>query len=226
VGPVGGKRRPSVGKVEEWYVESRHLQGYSPCLCRLRTDGLALVSKYWTYWSCAGVIGSVSLVAGCQQKLVFSPLPQWLLWERRWVRTWDRTTVELWIVSGALLSGGSGFVQICWWLRERLLCINHIRCVWSGTIRGLSVGCVWCVGRVFPCRVYINSNRRDSQIWVSLVCGSHHVDNLTDLMSLFVIDVCWIIHLNVCNSCLSRVGCTLLRNDLNRAKTWKIRTHS
>jgi hypothetical protein len=45
---------------------------------------------------------------------------------------------------------------------------------------------VWRVGRVFPCRVYIDLNRRDSRIWVSLVCGSHHVDNLT---SLIVIDV-------------------------------------
>jgi hypothetical protein len=27
----------------------------------------------------------------------------------------------------------------------------------------------------FPCSVYIDSNRRDSQIWVPLVCGSHHV---------------------------------------------------
>jgi hypothetical protein len=26
------------------------------------------------------------------------------------------------------------------------------------------VKCTWHVGRVFPCRVYINSNRRDSQI--------------------------------------------------------------
>jgi hypothetical protein len=32
--------------VEEWYVESQHLQGCSPCLCRLRTDGLAVTSKY------------------------------------------------------------------------------------------------------------------------------------------------------------------------------------
>jgi hypothetical protein len=28
------------------YVESRHLQGCSPHLCRLSTDGLAPVSKY------------------------------------------------------------------------------------------------------------------------------------------------------------------------------------
>jgi hypothetical protein len=38
--PLGGKWRPLVGKVREWYVESWHLQGRSPRLCRLRTDGL------------------------------------------------------------------------------------------------------------------------------------------------------------------------------------------
>jgi hypothetical protein len=50
--------------------------------------------------------------------------------------------------------------------------------VWSGTLRGSSVKSVWRVDWVFPCKVYIDSNHRDSQIWVPLVCGSHHVDNL------------------------------------------------
>jgi hypothetical protein len=44
--PLGGKWRPSVGKVGECDVESRHHQGCSPYLCRLRTDGLAPTSKY------------------------------------------------------------------------------------------------------------------------------------------------------------------------------------
>jgi hypothetical protein len=77
---------------------------------------------------------------------------------------------------------------------------------------------MWRVGRVFPCRVYIDSNHRDSRICVLLVCGSHHVDNLIDLMSLFVIHGCCLLHLNICNSCLSRVGCTLLQNDLIELK--------
>jgi hypothetical protein len=38
------------------------------------------------------------------------------------------------------------------------------RDVWSRTIRELSVESVWHVDRVFPCRVYINSNHRDSWI--------------------------------------------------------------
>jgi hypothetical protein len=36
--------------------------------------------------------------------------------------------------------------------------------VWSETTCKLSVESVWCIDRVFPCRVYIDSNRRDSQI--------------------------------------------------------------
>jgi hypothetical protein len=35
-----------VGKVNEWYVVSRNLQGYNPRLCQLKTDGLGPVSKY------------------------------------------------------------------------------------------------------------------------------------------------------------------------------------
>jgi hypothetical protein len=36
--------------------------------------------------------------------------------------------------------------------------------VWSETIRESSVESMWRVDRVFPCRVYIDSNGRDSQI--------------------------------------------------------------
>jgi hypothetical protein len=36
--------------------------------------------------------------------------------------------------------------------------------VWSATIRESSVESVWHVDRVFPCRVYIDSNHRDSRI--------------------------------------------------------------
>jgi hypothetical protein len=87
MGPIGGKGRPSVGKVREWYVESRHLQGCSPCLCRLRTDGLAPASKYWTYRSHPSDIGPVSLVTCHRQKLDLRLLLYWLVWKRNWVQT-------------------------------------------------------------------------------------------------------------------------------------------
>jgi hypothetical protein len=46
VRPVGENEGPSVGKGRKSDVESQHLQGCSPLLCRLRTDGLVPVSKY------------------------------------------------------------------------------------------------------------------------------------------------------------------------------------
>jgi hypothetical protein len=36
--------------------------------------------------------------------------------------------------------------------------------VWSKTIRESRVESMWRVDQVFPCRVYINSNHRDSRI--------------------------------------------------------------
>jgi hypothetical protein len=45
-GALKGKWRQLVGMVGQWYVASRHLQGSSPYLCQLRTDGLAPMSKY------------------------------------------------------------------------------------------------------------------------------------------------------------------------------------
>jgi hypothetical protein len=42
--------------------------------------------------------------------------------------------------------------------------MDHVRYVWSMIIRELRVDSVWPIGRVFPYRVYIDSNRCDSQI--------------------------------------------------------------
>jgi hypothetical protein len=88
----------------------------------------------------------------------------------------------LWIGSGAFFLGSSGSVHRYWWLREKLLYTDRVRYVWSRAIRGPSVKSMWRVGRVFPCRVYIDSNHCNSQIWVPLICGSHHIDNLMSLM--------------------------------------------
>jgi hypothetical protein len=155
----------------EWnlYMESRRLQDCSPRLCRLRTDGLVTTSKCWTYRSHAGDMGPVSLVVWRQQRVALPPLLQWLAQERNWVRT--RGSVNRRVVDyiGSPFLGSSGSVHRCWRLHERLLCVDRMRYVWSRTICRLSAGCVWHLGRVFPCRVYIDSNHRDSWIWVSFV---------------------------------------------------------
>jgi hypothetical protein len=61
-----------------------------------------------------------------------------------------------------LLSGvGACFILVG--TSERLP-IQTIGDIWSKTIRESSVESVWSVDQVFPCRVYIDSNRRDSRI--------------------------------------------------------------
>jgi hypothetical protein len=47
---------------------------------------------------------------------------------------------------------------------ERLLYANYVRYIWSEVICSLSVERVCRVGRVFPCRVYIDSSHYDSRI--------------------------------------------------------------
>jgi hypothetical protein len=82
---------------------------------------------------------------------------------------------------GAPFLRDSGCIQIYWWLHERLLYVDHVRYVWSRAILRPSVESVWRVGRVFPYRVYIDSDHRDSRIWVPLICDSHYIDNLNEL---------------------------------------------
>jgi hypothetical protein len=71
VGPLGKSWDSWLGRSGSGYVASRHLQGCSLRLCRLRTVRLASASKYWTYRSHVGDMGIVSQVVGCQQELTF-----------------------------------------------------------------------------------------------------------------------------------------------------------
>jgi hypothetical protein len=96
-------------------MESWHLQGYRPLLCRLMTKGLIPVSKYWTYWSHARDTGSINW---CSQ----SAIDAWLYphclnvceeREIRWEPT-DRSVNVLGMLSGALFLGSSDSVQCCW----------------------------------------------------------------------------------------------------------------
>jgi hypothetical protein len=158
---------PSVGKVGECDVVRQHLQDYSPRLCQLMTDELAPTSKYWMYWSHASDMNPVILVAWHQQRMALPPLLQWLAQERNWVRTRESVSRHVVDCVGSLFLRSSGSVHHCWWFHERLLYVDHVRHIWSRAICGPSVESVWRVGQVFPYRVYIDSNRRDSRIWVT-----------------------------------------------------------
>jgi hypothetical protein len=167
VGPLGGKWRPSAGKVREWYAQSRHLQGCSLCLCLLRTNGLAPVSKYWTYRSHASDMGLVSLVVYCRQ--IFDFLHCFIAWLGREARyePIDRSVGVLWIVSEALFLRSSDSIQLRRWLMEGC----HVRGPPAGSVRRAYMdwlGKRTCrVDQVFPYTVYIDSNHRGSRIWVT-----------------------------------------------------------
>jgi hypothetical protein len=131
----------------------------------------------------------------------------------------DWSAGVLGIVSGALFLESSGIRRNLSVTHERFLCVDHIGIHMVGDHtwieRGMRVAC-WSG---FPLQgVHQFESPRLSDM-STVVCGSHHVDNLIGLISLSVIDVCCLLHLIACNSCLSRVGCNLFRNDLNRAKT-------
>jgi hypothetical protein len=134
--------------VNECDVVSRHLQGCNPRLCRLRINGLAPANKYWMYRSHAGVYGPNNpcslLSTGAWLKrtasvVVLGEKLRWVPWPLCGTERWsqDNFSQEQCIYPTLLTS--------C----ERLLYTYHMRYIWSGTIRGLSVGCVWHVSRVF-----------------------------------------------------------------------------
>jgi hypothetical protein len=62
-GHLGGSVEHSKGKGGDSLVAILRFLCGSPCLCRLRAEGLVPVSKYCTYRSHPGDMGPVSLVA-------------------------------------------------------------------------------------------------------------------------------------------------------------------
>jgi hypothetical protein len=167
---------PSIEKVREWCLENLYLQGCCLRLYRLRTVGLAPVSKYWTYRLHADVMDPVNWCSCVTTWLkTLSPLLQGYREGGR--MRWPKMTARPICLRSPRLLPGVGTCFILVGTNERLP-TRTTRDVWFGTIRKSSMKNVWHVDPIFPCRVYINSNRRDSQIWVSLVCGSHHVCNL------------------------------------------------
>jgi hypothetical protein len=129
--------------------------------------GFGVKPGYWTYRSHAGVVGPVSQVVYRQQRVALPPLLQWLDRERNWVRTHrldgrraldcvsSPFSREQWLCSSLLMIA---FRVAIYGPREIRMVLDH---TWTER------GSMLCVGRVFPCKVYINLNHRDSQIWVT-----------------------------------------------------------
>jgi hypothetical protein len=156
-----------LGRSESEYVASRHLQCCSPRLCRLKTVWLAPACKYWTYRSHADDMGPVNLVVGHRQELDLRPLLHWLVRKRSWVRTHES------ISRRAVDCVGSPFSREQWDLsksvgvsRKVVTYGDHPQEAYAGhTWTGM--GSVRVVLSGFPYRVYIDSNHRDSRIWVT-----------------------------------------------------------
>jgi hypothetical protein len=114
-GSFGESGGPSVGMGAECDVESQHLQGCSPCLCRWRTDGLAPASKYWTYWSNAKDMGLVNWCSMFVNRCFTFITISMTVWEEKLggqhANYWAGV---LGIVSGAFFSVAVRFVRLCW----------------------------------------------------------------------------------------------------------------
>jgi hypothetical protein len=117
------------------------------------------------YRSHAGDMGPISLVAGCRQRVALPPLLQLLAQERNWVRT--RGSVSRRVVDCVRSPFFSGTVALSIAV-DNFAKGCHVWGLPTGSVRWTYVG--WrgkrmChVGQVFPGRVYIDSNRRDSRI--------------------------------------------------------------
>jgi hypothetical protein len=106
--------------------------------------------------------------------------PPWADIERtgRMPVIWARPADVLWIMSRAIFLRSSGSVHRCWQLHKRLLCVDYVRYIWSGTIHRLSVGYVWRVGQISPAEY--------TSIWITVtlgyellvVYGRKHIENL------------------------------------------------
>jgi hypothetical protein len=143
-------RGSSVGKIEEWYVKSWHHQGCKPAYVSYKPMSWPpRVSIERT--DCILVYGPSKLVTCHRQKLGLSILLFWLRVGEKLDGDPQIDQPTCWGCSWQFLFLGSSEIRpnlsvTC----ERLLCFDHVRYVWSGTIRGLSVGCAWRVGQVSP----------------------------------------------------------------------------
>jgi uncharacterized membrane protein len=114
--PAGSLRckvETAVGKVREWCVASWHLQGCSPHLS-VKDRWIGPMSKYWTYWSHAGDMGPISLVACSSIDVCLKRTASMVVLAEklRWV---PQTTQPGWEVeSGAHFLESSESIQLCW----------------------------------------------------------------------------------------------------------------
>jgi hypothetical protein len=127
-GPLGENGGSSVGKGKESDVASWDLQRGSPCLCQLRTDGLAPAENYWTYWSHTRVMGPVNWCSMFINRcLTFIAALMAIRGEKLGGGPMDWSFDVLGIVLGALFLGSSKVYPTLLGQCERL---PHMTCHW------------------------------------------------------------------------------------------------
>jgi hypothetical protein len=153
----------------------------SPYLCRLRTEGLVPVSKYWTYRSHAGVYGPNKPSSLPSTEGGFTPTASMtVLGEKLGTNLRIDQLMCCGLRQEPLFSGAvalsiivDDFTKGC-----------HVQVLPTRSVRRAYVD--WhrkrtCrVDRIFPCRVYIDSNCRDSWIWVTACSWLPSSSNLLD----------------------------------------------
>jgi hypothetical protein len=123
-------------------------------------------------------MGPVSLVAYHQQKFGLSLLLLWLRVGEKLDEDPQIGQPACWGCSWEFLFlRSSGICPNLSVTHERLLCVNYVRYVWFRTIRGLSVGCAWLIGRVSPAGCTSIQIAATLGYEYPLVCGRQHVVN-------------------------------------------------
>jgi hypothetical protein len=149
----------------------------SPRLCQLMIEGLVPMIKYWTYRSYTGDMG---LVRWCSWVTTW-PKPLSLLqgYREGGGKRWPKTTAGSVCLRLPRLLLGVGACFVLMGTSERLPTWTTWD-VGSSTLCESSVESVWRVDQVFPCRVYIDSNHRESRIWVTACSWRPSSSNLLD----------------------------------------------
>jgi hypothetical protein len=180
-GYLGGSVEHSKGKGRESVVSIPRFICGRPHLCRLRTEGLVPVSKYWTYRSHIDVYGPSKPNSLPSSEGGFTPTASMAaLGEKLGTDSWIDQSACCGLCRKLFFSGAVALSIAV----DDFVKGFHVCGLLAGSVRGAYVD--WhrkrtCrVDQVFPCRVYIDSDRRDSRIWVTAFSWLPSSSNLLD----------------------------------------------